>query len=111
MQWVDRARNETRATQQSRLTQLRRRARSASRHVTGDEDAVAGTSEVQNAQRCAATGMSLRHCGHSRVSGLGSSVGSTLRRRISAVSGTTTAKNTTVATIRNAAARRETTRT
>ena len=59
------------------------------------------TSDVQKAQRRAATGMSLRHSGHSRVSGLGSSVGSRLRRRISAVSGTTTAKKTTVATMRN----------
>src|SRR5580704_11622526 len=45
--------------------------------------------------------MSLRHSGHSRVGGLGSSEGSTFSRRISAVSGTTTAKKTTVATMRN----------
>ena len=46
--------------------------------------------------------MSLRHSGHSRVSGSGSSLGKTLSRRMSAVSGTTTAKKTTVATMRNA---------
>ena len=39
--------------------------------------------------------------GTRRVSGLGSSLGSRLSRRISAVSGTTTAKKTTVATMRN----------
>ena len=61
----------------------------------------ARTSEVQNAQRRAAAGMSLRHSGHGRVSGSGSSVGSKFSRRNKAVSGTTTAKKTTVAMIRN----------
>ena len=56
---------------------------------------------VQGAQRRADMGMSLKHSGHSHISGLGSSEGKTLSRRIIAVSGTTTAKKTTVATIRN----------
>ena len=59
------------------------------------------TSDVQNAHRRAPTGMSLRHSGHARVSGLGSSAGNRFMRFISAVSGSTTAKKTTVATMRN----------
>jgi hypothetical protein len=45
--------------------------------------------------------MSLKHSGHSRVSGSGSSFGKRFSLRIKAVSGTTTAKKTTVAMMRN----------
>ena len=72
-------------------------ARRARRRLTY---AAGVTSEVQKAQRWAATGISLRHWGHSRVSGSGSSLGNRFRRFISMLSGTTTAKKTTVATIR-----------
>ncbi len=73
------------------------RQRSRGRRLTY---AAGVTSEVQKAQRWAATGMSLRHWGHSRVSGSGSSLGRRFRRFISMLSGTTTAKKTTVATMR-----------
>jgi len=55
---------------------------------------------VQNAQRLAASGISLRHCGHSRV---GTSTGVSVRRRdIRAFTGFTTKKKITAARIRNA---------
>ena len=51
----------------------RRRRPDRARHDRQARSRAAATSVVQNAQRRAATGMSLRHSGHSRVSGLGSS--------------------------------------
>ncbi len=59
------------------------------------------TSDAQNAHRRAATGISLELFGQACVSGSCSSSGIGLSLFISAVSGTTTAKETTVATMRN----------
>ncbi len=56
--------------------------------------------EVQNAQRVAAIGMSLRQCGQACV--VASAAGSTLRRAMSAFTGLTTKKKTTAAMITNA---------
>src|SRR6202521_3160140 len=56
----------------------------------------AGTGEVQNAQRCAAIGITLRHSGHFRV--LGSPGGSWRNRAINRLSGRTTKKKTAMAT-------------
>ena len=78
----------------------RHRVGGVATQVTSD-DVAAVTSDVQKAHRRAATGMSLRHSGHSCVSGFVSSLGTKFSRFISAVSGTTTAKKTTVATMRN----------
>src|SRR5213083_2101321 len=59
----------------------------------------APTSAVQKAQRRAAIGMSLRHSGHVRV--VTSTGGSVLYRRISALTGLTTRKNTAAAMTTN----------
>src|SRR5918999_4897605 len=60
----------------------------------------AATCAVQNAQRLAAIGISLRHSGHWCVS---SATGGSVRNRDSSVfTGLITKKNSTVATIRNA---------
>jgi hypothetical protein len=55
---------------------------------------------VQNAQRLAATGISLRHSGHGRT--VSSTGGSVLRRAISVFTGLTTKKNTAAAIDRKA---------
>ena len=69
--------------------------------------AATATSDVQKAHRRAAAGMSLRRFRGVRASrAWAPRVGSRLRRRINAVSGTTTARKTTVATMRNASGRR-----
>jgi hypothetical protein len=62
-----------------------------------DRQAVATISAVQNAQRRAATGMALRHSGHSLV--VDSTSGSVLRRAINELTGRTTRKNSTAAMI------------
>ena len=54
---------------------------------------------MQNAQRCASSGMSDRHSGHGRTTR--STAGSGFIRAISALSGRTTKKKTTAAMIRN----------
>src|ERR1700730_249447 len=56
----------------------------------------AGTGDVQNAQRCAAMGITLRHSGHLRV--VGSPGGSWRNRAINRLSGRTTKKKTAMAT-------------
>ena len=58
------------------------------------------TSDVQNAHRVAAIGMSLRQCGHACI--VASVAGSTLRRAISAFTGLMTKKKTTAAMMMNA---------